>query len=216
MNPDDINNYRKLDNGIIKQITIGELCNYNKEYSSKYNNYGIKGQCLAHLRLGFLLGNLNKVPSSILDVGYGNGDFLKASSNIITKCYGTDISQYTLPENIEFVDWKHVFDKHFDVITFFDSLEHFEDIDFVKNLDCNYILITLPWCHYDSDEWFLNWKHRRPNEHIWHFNKDSLCKFFTDMGYEHISIGVPFEDTIRKDDRYNPNILTGIFKKIKK
>ena len=27
--------------------------------------------------------------------------------------------------------------------------------------------------------------------------------------------GIPFEDIIRQDNRYNPNILTGLYKKIK-
>jgi hypothetical protein len=42
-----------------------------------------------------------------------------------------------------------------------------EDIEFVKDLKCHYVCISLPWCHYFSDEWFETWKHRKPNEHLW-------------------------------------------------
>ena len=46
-----------------------------------------------------------------------------------------------------------------------------EGLEFVKKLKCKYILISVPCCHYYSDDWFKNWKHRRPDEHIFHFNE---------------------------------------------
>ena len=98
------------------------------------------------------------------------------------------------------------------MITFFDSLEHFEDIEFVKDLKCSYICISVPECHYYDDEWFENWKHRRPNEHLWHFNHGSLVKFMYRMGYILIS-GSNIEDTIRKNNKEESNILTCIFAK---
>ena len=81
MNLDDLSNYTKLENGVIKQKNVNKI-EYNYEYSNKYNNYGEKSNYLSYLRLGVLLGSINKIPSSILDVGYGNGSFLNASKNI--------------------------------------------------------------------------------------------------------------------------------------
>lgn len=211
---DELNNYVKLDNGIIKQKNVKQICNYDNEYVSKYNSYGEKGNYLAQLRFGFLIGSLGFIPNNILDVGYGNGDFLRACSNLIENCYGTDISGYPLPEKVKFLDWNNVLKNEFDVITFFDSLEHFEDIYTIKELKAKYIFISLPWCHYESDEWFLNWKHRRPDEHLWHFNRDALINFFKEIGYEMVNCGIAFEDAIRKDPNLKNNILTGIFKKI--
>jgi hypothetical protein len=119
-----MDNYTLMNNGVIHQNKLFDnLCEYNSEYSHKYNNYGIKGEMLSHLRLGFLLGSINKIPSSILDVGYGNGDFLKVASKCIPNCYGTDISEYPTPEKVEKINWINVLTNHFDVITFFDSLE---------------------------------------------------------------------------------------------
>ena len=103
-------------------------------------------------------------------------------------------------------------DECYDVITFFDSLEHFEDIEFVKDLKCRVVCISVPYCHNKSDEWFENWKHRRPNEHLWHFDKDSLVKFMERMGFVLCSYS-NLEDTIRKNpDQEEPNILTCIFR----
>jgi hypothetical protein len=60
----------------------------------------------------------------------------------------------------------------------------------------------------------LNWYHRRPNEHLWHFNDKSLCNFFNELGYDNVYLG-NFEDTIRKNNNIFPheNIISGIFKK---
>jgi hypothetical protein len=207
-------NYEKLENGIIKQINVNKIT-YDYNYSNIYNDYGEKCNYLSYLRLGVLLGAINKIPENILDVGFGNGSFLKAAHIIIKNTYGYDISDYPIPENI--IRVQTLFDKHYDVICFFDSLEHFDDINFIDKLDCNYVFISLPWCHFFSEEWFLNWHHRRPNEHLWHFNDKSLINFFEKNGYENIYLG-NCEDIIRKNSQAinYQNILSAIFKKTNK
>jgi len=143
--------YEKLPSGIIHQkIYFNKIKDYNLDYSADYNKYGELGRNLGFLRLGFLISSIGKIPESILDVGYGNGDFLKAASKAIKNCYGTDITQGSLPDSVKYLNWEQTTKEKYDVITFFDSLEHFEDIEFVKNLKCDYIFITLPWCHYKS------------------------------------------------------------------
>ena len=206
--------YTILPNGLIKQNKIfSYIQDYDKEYVEvRYNSYGEKSLQMAYLRLGFILGTLKHIPSSILDVGYGNGDFLKVCTKSIPSCYGNDISGYPTPTGVEFVN--NIFDKHYDVITFFDCLEHFEDIDFVKSLNCNYIVISVPCCHFFSEEWFMNWKHRRPDEHIFHFGKESIVKYFAEMGFEQI-VQSNIEDIIRIPTDSNQNILTCVFKNIK-
>jgi hypothetical protein len=207
-----MDNYEILENGLIKQKYILNKSNiYNIDYIDKrYNTYGEKGPQISGLRLGYLVGILGYLPKSILDIGYGNGDFLKICRNSIDS-YGSDISGYPIPEGVTYVD--NIFDRHYDVISFFDVLEHFEEINFIKDLKCNYIYISVPWCHYLNDQWFMNWKHRRPDEHLWHFNQKSIENFFNEMGYKMIQSS-NFEDIIRKSDSNYSNILTCIFKKI--
>lgn len=209
-----LDNYKQLKNGVIKQIEKNSSVKYNYDYiNNSYNVYGELGPRMAHLRLGYLLGSLGFVPNTILDIGYGNGDFLKACSSIIKNCFGHDISGYPLPENVNFV--KNPYEKEYDIVTFFDVLEHFDDIYEIKNIKTNYFLISLPCCHNFDDEWFKNWKHRRPDEHLWHFNEQSLKNFMSELGYECLNV-CNIEDVIRKDKNNTPNILTAIFKRCNK
>jgi len=208
-----LKNYEILPNGVIKQNEIVKsIKEYNVDYvTERYNTYGEKGQQMSYLRLGYLLGSIKEDLNSILDIGYGNGDFLKVCSGKIKNCFGNDVSNYPLPEGSVFVD--DIFKDEYDLVCFFDSLEHFEQIDFVSKLKTKYVCISLPWCHNKSDEWFENWKHRREDEHLFHFNDKSLVNFMTEMGYELVNLS-NVEDAIRKPTNEDKNILTGIFKKI--
>ena len=206
-----MDNYIILPNGVIKQKNINKII-YNYDYSNKYNQYGDKSKSLAHLRYGVLLGFLGRNPTSIVDVGYGNGDFINVCLKSITNVYGCDISDYPIPEKskkIEFSDISNV-----EVTCFFDSLEHFDDIYDIKKIKTDYIFISVPYCHNLSEEWFLNWYHRRENEHLYHFNKESLCKFMNECGYECL-YSSNFEDIVRFNPIIYPleNILSCIFKK---
>ena len=208
-----LDKYELLSNGVIKQLVVNKI-QYNYDYSNKYNNYGEKGKYLSYLRLGVLTGILGRVPKSIVDVGYGNGDFLSVCKTSIDSVYGCDLSDYPVPEGcmkINFTDISNV-----EVTCFFDSLEHFDDISVINNLKTDYVFISVPWCHYISDEWFASWYHRRKNEHLYHFNESSLIEFFKECGYECLYTGC-FEDIIRKNPAIAPhnNILSGMFKKIK-
>lgn len=209
-----LENYKKLDNGVIKQINVTPI-KYNFKYiNDRYNTYGELSNYMSYLRYGYMIGSIGYIPNNILDIGYGNGSFIQTCSKNIENCYGTDISDYKLPDKCKFINFDEIFNINFDVVTFFDSLEHFEDISFVKNINCKYIIISVPNCHYISDEWFFNWKHRRENEHIWHFNKNSLIKFMFENNYELVNTS-NIEDIIRVgNDINNSNILTCTFKKL--
>lgn len=205
-----LKNYAKNQDGIIYQVDKTPI-DYDKSYiENSYVRYGELTNYMAYLRLGNIIGSLGRIPKSILDIGYGDGSFLKVCSKIIPKCYGHDISSYPIPHGCENVD--NIEENFYDVITFFDSLEHFEDIEFVKNLNCNAVCISVPNCHYPNDSWFEDWKHRRVNEHLWHFNQESLTSFMERIGFILVS-STNIEDTIRKNKEEETNILTCIFRK---
>jgi hypothetical protein len=206
-----IENYKLTQDGVIEQIIKEEFI-YDKSYGDRYGMFN-QTRNIENLRLGYIIGSLGKVPNSLMDVGYGNGYFLDSCKNLIKNLYGNDIEPaYPLNEGIEFVP--NILEKEVEVITFFDCLEHFHDIEFVKNLKCKYIVISLPWCHNGlDDEWFTNWKHRKPNEHIFHFDEKSLETFMKRQGYTMLNY-CNLEDNIRVDKNLTPNILTAIFKKI--
>lgn len=200
--------------GVIEQVDKTPI-EYNESYiSNSYDEYGEKVNYMSYLRLGYIIGCYGDIPRSIMDIGYGNGSFLNAASDIVHDCYGYDITNYPLPEkdNIYYTD---ILPLEVDIVTLFDSLEHFENIDeVIQSLNCKAICISVPFCHATTfdDPWFDGWKHRRPGEHFWHFNINSLCNFMTRNGFE-VTDYCNIEDTIRKGPDI-PNILTGFFKAI--
>lgn len=217
-----LENYELLPSGVIKQSEIfRDTFHFEEKDPSYYVRYyeSIKEKSLqnAYLRFSYMLGALGKTPKSIVDIGYGNGDFLKvAADSKIESVSGFDVvHEFELPERVNLIsDFSYVLNNYFEVITFFDALEHFDNLDFISNLNCDYVYVSLPWCHNFSDEWFKNWKHRKPNEHLFHFNLESITNLFKENGFELICSS-DVEDLIRTPVDENSNILSCIFKKIK-
>ena len=199
--------------GVIHQMD-SEKFSYDNEYIDTYRNFGETQNMLSHLRLGYLMGSMKRKPKSVLDVGYGDGNFLKTCLKAGIESYGTDITGVVVPDGAEFVDDFINCGKHFDVVSFFDSLEHFEDMSFIKDLDVNYLIISVPCVPTRDVESFdfINWRHRKPNEHLHHFDLMSLRSFMLNRGYFMRSMG-NIEDMIRVDESTDVNIITGIFQK---
>jgi hypothetical protein len=195
--------------GVLKQKNAVPI-KYEYTYNEKYDKYGIKNDQLSFLRLGYILGVLEKKPQNILDIGYGNGAFLKACNKTIQKTYGYDISPYPVPKNTERINT--IFDLEFECVTLFDCLEHWENIYELKKIKSKYIIISVPELHNFTEKEFLGWRHYRQNEHIWYFTKYGLANFMKKIGYKLINSS-NIEDTIRKPINYKTNILTCCFKR---
>jgi len=200
--------------GVISQKNPSPYA-YGEEYLNSYKKIKEKCILLSEIRMNFLNQHAPNL-ESLLDFGSGTGEFLEYASKSVERVFSYDI----IPKNFTFAhtlkDLEEVRGEQFDVVCFFDCLEHILDPKpVIKLLNTKYIYISLPWCHYTEmgEEWFMNWKHRKPDEHIHHFNDVSLQAYMTSVGYDLISIA-NIEDEVRI--RYNkdlPNILTGIFKK---
>lgn len=194
--------------GIIHQK---EHNKFIKDYGEERNRYGEISNYLSYLRLGFIQGIIDTTNcKSILDAGFGNGDFLRACQHHFDICAGYDLFYDYLPKNC--IKQEYLLEKYYDIITFFDSLEHFEDIDFIDKLKCKYVVISVPNCISSDIDWFMNWKHRRPDEHLHHFSEQALTSFLTDNGYNIVKVSY-FEDSIRKDLNLPNNILTVVGQK---
>ena len=203
-----LDNYARNEDGTVYQIERNPF-DYTGSYNDYYSKIKFSTRYTSYLRLGYIIGSIGHLPESVLDVGYGAGVFLEACEKEDIDTYGHDISGWPVPQGSTFVeDMKG----SYEVITFFDSLEHMEDIEFVKDLNVKYVCISVPDCHYFSDEWFDTWKHRKPDEHLWHFNESSLKKFMDRMGYDTINT-CNVEDITRENGKDYTNILTGVFKK---
>ena len=195
--------------GIVHQLNPKPYV-YDKEYVSTYDKpeYKELSKRISATRLALIVGAFGRVPDSILDFGYGDGSFLKYSKQLVENCYGYDITELDVPAKcIRIEDYLN---SEVDVITFWDALEHCPDISFVKYLKCKMIAVSLPNCHGYNSEWFDNWKHRKPDEHLHHFNKSALERFFVEYGWRLVSIS-NIEDTVRAPIDEKENIITGCF-----
>ena len=211
-----LKNYFKDPFGVIHQRNVEE---FSKDYAAQYNDYGELSNYMGYLRYGYMQG-VCKEPffkiNSVLDIGYGNGAFLKVCQQAGIESYGYDIGECGVPSGCIRLDNLPTEDNtkdYFDVITMFDSLEHFDDLTFVYDLPTKFLVISVPNCRAgNNDEWFENWKHRRPNEHLHHFNYNSLPNLLTYQDQYKLISSSYVEDVIRKGPEPK-NILTMVFKK---
>lgn len=141
---------------------------------------------------------------TILDYGSGPG-FFKIFSPNGTKIYTYDIGcdehgnkypQTGLPNN----------PVKFDIVCFWDVLEHIKDIREIEPFlaQTENIAISVPIVKEGID--LEKWKHFKPGEHVFYFTKETLSLFFLNYGFKMIKSGMP-ECPPRVD------ILSAIFNK---
>lgn len=184
---------------------------YDASYVQTYNTeaYRRGSELLQALRLGFVVGAHGSVPNFLQDHGYGNGDFMLAAKQIVANVSGCDISGVKVPGCVTITDRINA-----DVWTFWDCLEHQHDLSFLKTAPCDTICVSLPWCHdVPGTEFFDDkYKHRKPNEHVHHFNPLTLTAMMNRYGWFAVALS-NHEDIIRKSAHGLPNILSMTFKR---
>jgi len=139
----------------------------------------------------------------LLDVGFGNGSFIRTASRKGWDAYGCDVNPTEYPgvRRVELPLQVLPVEERYRVITFFDAIEHFEDLRPLKTLVHNtewiFISVPLPPPSFPAHR---TWKHFRPGEHHYHFRNPFAFEklFLTDTREAKIRyIGTP-EDAIRK------------------
>jgi SAM-dependent methyltransferase len=212
-----IENYEIDQFGVIHQIEFEPIA-YDDEYISYYERKSDRTIKLGYQRLGWILGILDRIPDSVLEIGYGTGTFIEAAQITgVPKCVGCDIADFPLPEGVEFQDWDSALEQQWDVVAMFDVLEHVPDLSFLGKLETDYLAVAVPFCRWEElgDAWFRDWRMLLPNEHLHHFDKSSLVNLLEHYGFEPMTLNT-FEDGIRlREGEAGPNILSGFFKKIR-
>jgi len=190
-----------------RDLTITAV--YDAEYvRSRYEAIDANVRALSARRLAVLYAFAPR-RGMLLDFGAGSFRFVEAAIAAGWFAWGYDIAGQ---HHANFWDYKRGWPK-FDVVTFFDSLEHLPDpAGLVGELAPRVVMVSVPECHYpNTAEWFMDWKHRRPGEHLWHWNRRTLPAFMARLGYQCEMLSW-FEDEFRPNhDQAEPNILTGIF-----
>ncbi len=197
--------------GVIAQLDHRPY-KYDSAYSAIYDtdDYKRGNDSLQAMRLNFVTRAHGRAIRSIMDVGYGNGAFLEAVKESIPNRYGHDVtgvpltSAYLMPELIKA-----------DVYTFWDVIEHYPDCSFLRDVQCETICVSLPYCHLFTEgvAWFDSWHHRKPNEHIRHFTPFTLAAFMQKYGWQFTDES-DHEDIIRKPREIGKqNIISMAFKR---
>lgn len=203
--------YELEDSGVIKQLNPKPFV-YDEKYCSTYDTeaYRRGSDILQAMRYGFATSAHGRPIQSILDCGYGNGAFLKFASQYTPNVYGYDVTKIQIEGITVVPDMTPG-----KVITFWDCLEHFHDIDFLASLPQETLCVSLPYCHFrnkNCDEaWFASWKHRKPNEHIRHFDEDSLERTMRQYGW--VMVALSFHEDIIRKGADSPNILSMAFRR---
>ncbi len=206
--------YEVNEHGAIEQLNPQPF-KYDENYVQTYNSpdYLRESELLQSLRFAYCtLAHRNRI-NSILDIGYGAGQFMRYASKYVDHVHGADVTGVEI-EGCEVFD--DIPDGSYDVITFWDCLEHIPDLEFLRDLKCKTIVISLPYCHLfeEEKEWFDNqYPHRKPNEHIRHFHPGSLSRTMRHYGWNALIMPDFMEDVVRKSKHGLQNILTMSFKR---
>ena len=133
---------------------------------------------------------------TVLDIGAGTGDFLKAAEN-----YGWNISgvepnskarQLALNKNISLAaNIQEISDKRFDVITLWHVLEHLPDLDsdiqkFKQLLNPKgTLVIAVPnYKSYDAKHYKEFWAAYDVPRHLYHFSQNSINRIFSKYDFQ--------------------------------
>ncbi len=217
----DGNRYDVDDTGAVHHVNPQRFV-YDETYVSIYDTpaYQRGNDILQALRFGFCCGAHGEPIQSILDYGYGNGAFLRSLDSSRFERYGVDITGTKLEGVDTMVSLEEMKGMPVDVMTFWDSIEHVQDWDFVRFLCAQTLVISLPFCHYDvtglGQAWFdTKYPHRKPNEHLHHHNDVSLALTMHRLGWRRVGLS-NHEDMVRKSryENHLPNILSMAFKRI--
>jgi hypothetical protein len=159
---------------------------YDAEYvASRYGTY-TTGDALSEIRINHLNEILYKAtgipdrPRRLLDVGYGDGAFIRMAKRYAYDAKGYDINPTVYP-GVRRVDLPSDDNPvRYDVITFFDSLEHFEDLRDISQVSryADWIVVSHPRLPQDISD-LRTWKHYRPGEHHYHFSTLGLEDLFS-------------------------------------
>lgn len=165
-------NHCKLDN-LYMCPSASEPFNYGPNYELHYHLYAQTefAKKLHTERWNFVVKNAE--PVSVLDFGCGVATFGEYAPN------GVKMFSY---DPYFKRDFSFVWNDGVDVVTFWDSLEHMRRIQLVPLLKTKYIAVSTPTLKNGKN--ILDWKHFRPDEHVWYFNREAIVKLFAKWGYK--------------------------------
>lgn len=173
---------------------------YDKKYFDKYKGYAQTeiGKSITKSRMEFVAKYFDGV---VVDIGIGCGQFVEARKNTL----GFDIN----PFGVEWLKSRNLFadpyKSPFPAATFWDSLEHIQNIQFLLENVREWVFVSIPI--FQSCEHVLRSKHFRKDEHCWYFTHKGFLAWMDTQGFSPITVE-RFEMDLGRED-----IFTFAFKR---
>lgn len=198
-------NFEKTKYGFWKQ-TDPEPFQYNDEYKSHQSTNNV----MSALRIGWLSAffsydDFRKM--SVVDVGCGNGEFVKFGANIFKRSCGYDVAGDSITEH-------ELLTTAWDLAVFSDVIEHMPDIEYMFKIPWEWAFISFPETpKVENQDQLHGWRHFKPNEHIWCLNADGMRQFANDNKCI-VMRQTNVEDLIRtRWDTKRPNITSMLIRR---
>ena len=193
------------------QSDLAVSVSYDAEYAHQYDSRPVKE--MSDIRWDFIQSHLDlPAGSRVLDVGYGNGAFLKRAEAAGMSIFGIDLHSEDF--GVPVVDFETPLS--FDLVCLFDSLEHFPDFTPLLKLKTRNVIVSIP----NTPDCILttpkDWRHFKPGEHLHYFSYRSLERLMRIWGLQtKCADGFP-EDALRGKlplgGKLTNNIYTAIFR----
>jgi len=152
---------------------------YDESYFKRYEDYAVNavGKAITQARIDLVARHFQ---GEVVDVGIGCGQFVKLRGGD-TK--GFDVN----PEGQRWLDerglWCDIYDgAGCDALTFWDSLEHIEDIDVAVAQARKFVFVSIPI--FAGCDHIMASKHFKRDEHFWYFTEEGLVRWFASQGFE--------------------------------
>lgn len=173
-------------------------------YSEQYRNSQSTNDAMSWFRIGWLSAALPYTKLRefrVVDVGAGNLRFTEIGKRVFRDCVPYDV------EGEQSISTDELYQTNWDIACLFDVLEHFQDINDLFRIPATYYYLSFPETPDDDTLDMIggpaNWKHYKPNEHIWCLNRMGICEWLEDKGYAVLQAEYP-EDVIRT--RWCPDV----------
>ena len=199
--------YEYDEHGFIKQLNPKPF-----NYTQQYNGAQSTNEAMSYLRIGFMLSYIpydEFKKAIVLELGPGKGVFFEILKKHVAKIDGYDIDKDSPYSTVSI---EQAYKNDYDIIVACDVIEHFSEINDIWKFNFKYAYFSFPWT---PEVLTYNYRHRKPDEHLYHIYPKAFVKFAQENGYN-CSYSSP-EDTIRtRWDKNIPNICSVFLSKISK
>jgi SAM-dependent methyltransferase len=193
--------YLPDENGFLKQQDIHPF-----DYSVEYKKAQSTDARMSWLRMGWLSANIpydDLKTFNVVDLGSGNGVFIKESSKVFKRIVPFDLAGESITK-------EELYSTVWDLVVASDVIEHFNEIDDFWKIRFRYAFISFP--EVPKRLSLKLWHHYKPDEHIYALSLANVVKWAEKHGMELVACGVP-EDMLRtRWDEKEPNISTVLIK----